>query len=112
MRTEDVVLFLTELHYHCGRKVMIVWDHLSAHHAAEAYFCDERPGWFEFHYFPPYSPELNPVESCWQHIKNVSLANFVPSSDDELVQAILESAQRINDRKLLPNFFKYAGIKP
>jgi transposase len=111
-RTEDVILFLTELHYRYGIKVMIVWDHLSAHHSAESYFCDEHPDWFEFHYFPSYSPELNPVESCWHHIKKVSLANFVPSNDEELVQAILESAQRINDWKLLPKFFNYVGIKP
>jgi len=111
-RTEDVILFLTELHYRYGGKVMILWDHLSAHHSAETYFCDEHPDWFEFHYLPTYSPELNPVESCWHHIKNVSLANFVPSNDEELVQAVMESGQRINDWKLLPKFFKYAGIKP
>jgi len=111
-KTEDIVLFLTVLHYRYGDKVMILWDHLSSHHAAESYFYDEHPDWFEFHYFPSYSPELNPVEPCWHQIKNVSLANFVPSSDEELVQAVLFSAGRINERKLLPAFFDHAGIKP
>jgi transposase len=90
---------------------MVLWDHLSAHRSAEVYFCDERPGWFEFHYFPTYLPELNPTESCWQYIKNVSLVNFVPSSDEELVQAVMESGQRINDRKMLPAVFEHAKIK-
>jgi len=31
-----------------------------------------------FEYLPSYSPELNPVEQCWQMMKNVFMANFVP----------------------------------
>jgi transposase len=37
----------------------------------------EHSGWFLFEYFPAYSPELNPVEQCWQYMKNVQMANFV-----------------------------------
>ena len=110
--TEDMIFFLTEIHHYYRSRVMIVWDHLSAHHAAELYFEEMRPNWFEFHYFPSYSPELNPVEPCWNQIKNVYLANFVPANDDELVSAVLESGERINEQKLLPSFFAQAGIRP
>jgi len=110
--TEDIIFFLTELHYYYRCKVMILWDHLSAHHAAELFFEETRPDWFEFHYFPAYSPELNPVESCWNQIKKVYLANFVPASDEELVSAVLERGERINKEKLLLSFFAHAGIRP
>jgi len=110
--TEDMIFFLAGLHHYYRSKVMILWDHLSAHHAAELHFEETQPNWFEFHYFPSYSPELNPVEPCWNQIKNVYLANFVPTSDEELVSTVLASGERINKEKLLPAFFMHAGITP
>jgi transposase len=64
-----------------------------------------------FEYLPSYSPELNPVEQCWQQMKNVLMANYVPMSIDDLVEKTLEVAQEINnDPKLLPAFFHHAKI--
>jgi len=112
VRTEDLIFFLTDIYHFYGDKVIIVWDNLSAHHAADAHFADTHPDWFEFEYFPPYSPELNPVEPCWNQIKNVYLPNFVPTSDDELVTAVHAAAMQINDEQLLQAFFKHANLKP
>lgn len=109
-RFEDFVFHLTELHHYYGGKSLVLWDHLPAHHAAESYFEDEHPDWFEFHYFPTYSPELNPVEQCWNQMKNVYLCNFVPSSDEELKSAVAAAAMKINDEHLLPSFFQHIGI--
>jgi transposase len=36
---------------------------------------------FLFEYFPAYSPELSPVEGCWNMMKNVLMSNFVPKND-------------------------------
>jgi len=112
VRTEDLIFFLTDMHHFYGHKVIIVWDNLSAHHAADAHFTDTHPDWFEFEYFPPYSPELNPVEPCWNQIKNVYLPCFVPTSDDELTQAVCNAAEKIHEEKLLHDFFNHAGIPP
>jgi transposase len=111
-RFEDIVFHLTDLHHYLGGSVLVLWDHLSAHHSAEAYFSNERPDWFEFHYFPSYSPELNPVESCWQRMKNVYLPNFVPKTDDELIAAVYAAAMRINEECQLNSCFKKASIPP
>jgi transposase len=108
---EDFVFLLADLHRYYGRKVLVLWDHLPAHHAVESYFEDEHPDWFEFEYFPTYSPELNPVESCWNQMKNVYLSHYFPRSDEELVTTAHQVAGRINDERLLPSFFKYAGLK-
>lgn len=111
-RTEDFIFLLTGLHHFYGHKVVIVWDNLSAHHAADAYFEDNHPDWFEFEYFPPYSPELNPTEPCWNQMKNVYLPFFVPATDDELTQAVCEAAEKINEEQLLDSFFQHAGLSP
>jgi len=112
--TEDFVFWLTQLHHHFHNytKVMIVWDRLQAHLSAQKYFERVHPDWFCFEYFPSYSPELNPVEQCWQWMKNVALANFVPKDNPELHIRVHEAAQRINNNpKLLPSFFQHSHLR-
>jgi hypothetical protein len=107
----DLQMFLTQIHHYYRGKVLLVWDRLPAHLAAQMYFERERPDWFLFEYFPSYSPELNPVEQCWNQMKNVYMSNFVPKNVDELVQRTLEAAQTINlDPKLLASYFHHAKL--
>jgi transposase len=111
INTEDVIFFLTEIHRYYGGQVMIIWDRLSSHLSAQKYFERVSPGWFLFEYLPSYSPELNPVEQCWNQMKNVLMANFVPFCIGDLVEKTLEAAQVINnDPKLLAAFFHHAKL--
>jgi len=108
----DLKMFLTQIHRYYGGKVMILWDRLPAHVATQIYFERERSDWFFFEYFPSYSPELNPVEQCWNMMKNVAMANFVPMSIEHLKEKTLEVAKRINnDPKLIAEFFRHAKLK-
>jgi transposase len=111
--TEDFVFRLIQLHHHVnGQKVMIVWDRLSAHIAAQNFLEREYPGCFLFEYFPSYSPELNPVEQCWHWMKNVFLVNLLAKEKPELHTKTLEAASYLNaDPKLLPSFFHHAKLR-
>lgn len=112
INTEDMIFFLTMIHHHYGTKVMIIFDRLSSHISAQKFFERGRPQWFIFEYLPAYSPELNPVEQCWQMMKNVYMANFVPMSIEHLEKKTLEVAQLINnDTKKLDAFFHHAKLK-
>jgi hypothetical protein len=95
---DDVVFHLAALHHDCRKRVMVLWDHLPTCHAVKTH-----PDWFVFEYFPSYSPELNPVEPCGNHMKNVSLPNLLPTTDTENAP---KSAMKINKQYLLPVFFK------
>jgi len=111
MNTEMMIFFLTMVRRYYGKQVMILFDRLSSHLAAETYFGSHQPDWFLFEYFPSYSPELNPVEQCWQWMKNVAMANFVPICMDCLEAKAFEAAQEINnDPKLLTAFFQHAKL--
>ncbi len=44
-------------------------------------------------------------------MKGVDLSNFVPINDEELVSKEDQAAERINEEKLLPAFFKHARVK-
>jgi len=111
-RFEDFVFFLMDVHRYYRKKVLVLWDNLSAHHAVDGYFMENHPHWFEFEYFPAYSPELNPVESCWNKMKNEYLPNFVPTTDEELVAAVDSAAERINEEQQITACFNIAGIPP
>lgn len=109
--TEDFVFWLIEFQRHYDKKLVIVWDRLSAHLSAQKYLEQHHPGKFVFEYFPSYSPELNPVEQCWHWMKNVYMVNFVPKDNDELHEKTFEAAQALNkDPTLLPAFFHHSKI--
>jgi len=112
MNTEMMIFFLTMVHYYYGcKKVMIILDRLPAHLAAEKYFKRAHPDWFLFEYLPSYSPELNPVEQCWNYMKNVSMVNFVPICIDQLEEKAGQAVRAINsDPKLIQAFFLHAKL--
>ena len=94
MNTEWMIFFLTMVRRYYGKQVMIVFDRLSSHLTAEAYFERMHPDWFLFEYFPSYSPELNPVEQCWHWMKNVAMVNFVPMCMECLEEKAFDAAQK------------------
>ena len=111
VETDHMVWLLQDLHHHYRRKVIVVWDRWSAHRSADAYFEEERPDWFEFEWLPAYSPELNPVEQCWNHTKYADLPNFIPDDLDHLQTAVFESMmEQREDQTLMRSFFAHAKL--
>ena len=92
--------------------MLVLWDNLPSHHAVADYFEGEHPAWFEFESFPTYSPELNPVEQCWNRMKNEYLPNFVPTTEEELVSVVAMAAKQINDEQKGTACFNSAGLPP
>ena len=112
INTEDVIFFLTMIHRYYGTQVMIIWDRLPAHVSAQRHFDREHPHWFFFEYLPTCSPELNPVEQCWNAMKNVYMANYVPMCIDDLHANCYESAELVNgDPKRLSAFLHHAKLR-
>lgn len=111
VETDHMVWLLQDLHHHYRRKVIVVWDRWSVHRSAATYFEKRCPDWFEFEWLPAYSPELNPVEQCWNHTKYSDLPNFIPDDLDDLENAISESMlEQRDDQILLNSFFKHAKL--
>jgi putative transposase len=103
--------FLHSLHRQLDRRIILIWDRLGAHRSSRAHLEQTHGDWFEFEWLPPYAPELDPVEQCWNHAKCTDLANLVPNDIDELHQAVANSleAQRRNP-DLLRSYFEFAGL--
>jgi transposase len=109
--TFHMIWLLRLLHHHYRRHVILAWDRWNVHQSATAYFQERHPTWFTFEPLPSYSPELNPVEQCWNHTKYSDLPNFIPDDLDHLYRAVDASiTQQSKDKVLLQSFFAYAEL--
>jgi transposase len=106
-----LIWLLYLLHRHYRRHVVVVWDGWNVHRATAAYFEENHPTWFTFEPLPSYSPELNPVEQCWNHTKWSDLPNFVPNDLDHLSKAVNAAiTKQSKDQNLLQSFFEYSEL--
>ena len=78
-------VFLSELSSHLGTKrLLLVMDQASWHRSKAL----KVPDNVKIVLLPPYSPELNPVERLWGHMKSKLLRNKIYPNLDELEEAV------------------------
>ncbi|MCG2690173.1 IS630 family transposase [Candidatus Parcubacteria bacterium] len=52
------------------KKILLLWDNASCHKSKEVkQWLRDNPGIVELDHFPPYSPEMNPIEHVWKVLK-------------------------------------------
>lgn len=112
IRGPQVVAFLHHLLRHIRRRpIMVLWDS-GPHHRAKVVqkFLEEHPR-LEVHRFPGYSPELNPDEWVWSHLKNHELASYAPHNVRELRRGVRLGVMRMRDRpRLVRSFVRAAHL--
>jgi transposase len=64
--------------------LLLVLDGACWHKAKEL----EIPSNIELYFLPAYSPELNPVETLWQHVKRYTIRNKVYKELSDLEDAV------------------------
>lgn len=67
--------FLRQLARHFHEALLLVWDRAKIHRDLHTAVLVDVMQWRQF-YFPPYAPELNPVEYVWGYLKTNPLANL------------------------------------
>ena len=102
---DEVILFLRDLLRHLRGNVILVWDRLNAHRSAQVKLWRTAYPRLSIEWFPPYAPELNPMEYVWGHLKGHRLANHGLLELDEIhAQAKREAAQIAGRQPLLRSF--------
>jgi transposase len=76
-----------------GRKVMLVLDNASWHKTKSLQWRHIEPV-----YLPPYSPDFNPIERLWQHLKGHYLAGYITKDGNELNDKLFNSIRALLDR--------------
>jgi len=76
-----------------GKEVWLILDNASWHKSKSLNWHHIRPK-----FLPPYSPDFNPIERLWQHLKSHYLAGFVTRHGHELNEKIYLSIRELLEK--------------
>lgn len=108
-----VIEFLSHLMRLVGKRLLTIWDRSPIHRRAEVHAFLAQPACRDVHveFLPPYAPDLNPQEWCWQHLKDVELHNLNCLDVEQLHMELHIALGRVRQRQaLVRSFFDAAGL--
>ena|SRR5436190_19464043 len=105
MKTENFYDFLKEVELPDGRKHYLLIDNLKVHHSRiiKELLTSKN---IEPIFLVPYTPELNPVELCFNFIRK-HVEDCQPKDLEELKSAIDEAIKIIQEEKDLTKYFQH-----
>jgi len=111
IRGPQVVRFLRQLARHVRGPFILVWDRGRSHKH------ERVQRWLATHprchivWFPPYAPDLNPVELLWSYLKYGRLANLAPDTVDDIQTNVRRERRRLaRQPQLLRSFFRHSAL--
>ena len=111
INAERVVDFLGQLLPQVDAPMVLIWDRLNAHRAVrvQTFLADHPQLVTEF--FPPYAPELNPVEYVWGYLKLNPLANLAFFDLEELTTTARSQTRSLQRKPgLLRSFLRHSPL--
>lgn len=112
MNAGKFIEFLKRLLHNAKRPVFLIVDGHPSHRARKVFdFIRSTNGMLRLFFLPPYSPELNPDELVWNHLKNHGVGKRVVRSRDELKRVVighLRFLQKTPD--LIRAFFRESNV--
>lgn len=106
--TSDVFIeFLKRLLIGASKPVYLIVDGHPTHRSAKVKkFVQDQQGMLGLFFLPPYSPQLNPDEQVWAHVKR-QVSRQLVQSQDEMKRLALGALRRLQKLpKLVQSFFK------
>jgi len=111
IRGPEVVRFLRQLARHVRGPFILLWDRGRSHqHELVRIWLTAHPR-CHIVWFPPYAPDLNPVELLWGYLKYGRLANFAPDTPEDIQTAVARERRRVaRHPELLRSFFRHSAL--
>jgi hypothetical protein len=110
MSERDYVALLDGVHQLVKAPIVLVWDRLNTHVSKAMQQRIAEREWLTVFLLPAYSPQLNPVEGAWAHIKR-SLANLAVVALDRLETLVRNRLKRLQYRPcVLDGFIAGTGL--
>ena len=105
--------FLKRLLHNQTRPIFLIVDQHSSHRAkAVQAFVDSTDGRLELFFLPPYSPELNPDELVWNHLKTHGVSKRLLQTPAELKKYVMSHLQSLQKRPAcLRGFFRKPSLR-
>ncbi len=110
-RGPTVVEFVAAMRDKLPGPITLIWDEIPIHWGtAVKQFLIANPS-IEAVAFPPYAPELNPVDLVWSYVKYGRIANYCPHDLNELRATLTAEFERLKRKQqLLRSFLKHTGL--
>ena len=107
------IAFLKRLLHNQTRPIFLIVDQHSSHRAkAVQEFVASTDGHLELFFLPPYSPELNPDELVWNHLKTHGVRKRLLQTPQELKRYVLGHMRSLQRTPaLLRGFFKKPSLR-
>ena len=107
----EVIAFLHDLLRHLRGNVILVWDRLHAHRSRQVQNWRTIYPRLAVEWFPPYAPELNPIEYVWGNVKYHRTANHGLYELDDVHEQARSAADGIaGNQPLLRSFVRAAKL--
>jgi transposase len=110
-RGHSIVPFIEDVRRKLRGPITLVWDSIPIHFSSpvKRYLGLHRNIVVEP--FPPYAPELNPVDNVWSYAKYGRLANWCPANLADLRECVTKELRRLQYRQhLIRAFFNRTGL--
>lgn len=109
MTAPKFISFLRRLLADTDKPVFLIVDRHPVHRSAKVRkFVESTDGHLRLFFLPSYSPELNPDEQVWNHMKNHGVGRLTPAGPDQLKRIVL---RRLRSLQRLPaivaGFFRH-----
>jgi transposase len=105
--------FLKRLIAGAGHEIFLIVDRGPAHIAKKTrIFADSLKGKWQLFYLPPYSPDRNPDELVWKHLKADTAGRMAVTSRDGFKRKVRSSMRQLqNDPWKIISFFQKPSLK-
>jgi transposase len=111
LRGDPVVQFIEDVRRKIRSAITLLWDQIPIHRGKPVAAYLARHRWVVVEPFPPFAPELNPVDNVWSYVKYNRLANYTPQDLGELRKRITMEFRRLQKRPdLLRSLFDHTGL--
>lgn len=110
MSERDLIALLDGAHQLIKAPIVLVWDRLNTHVSRTMRELIDAREWLTVFLLPAYSPDLNPVEGVWAHVKR-SPAHLAVVALDRLEALVRNRLKRLQYRpETLDGFIAGTGL--
>ena len=105
--------FLKRLIKGTEREIFLIVDRGSAHRAKKASaFVQTLGGKLRLFFLPPYSPDRNPDELVWKHLKADTVGRMAVTGKEDFSKKVRRSMRELqNDARKIISFFQKPSLK-
>jgi len=110
LNADAFIEFLKRLAYRAERPVFVIADRHPVHRSARVRrFVESTDGRIELYFLPSYSPELNPDELVWNHVKRHQIGKKFIAGPDQLKRLVIGALRRLQK---LPHVVRGFFLEP